>query len=108
MREMNGQRTVFAEHTIYIVGNAKTSQNNPITQLYGQLFLSFVVEKAGGKILACGVSATVGVTGDFVSSMFVGRSLLDDPDSIKRMLESRYFGSSQKERLVAFIYWEKK
>ena len=35
MREMNGQRTVFAEHTIYIVGNAKTSQNNPIIQLYG-------------------------------------------------------------------------
>ena len=108
MRDMNGQRTVFAEHTIYIVGNAKTSQNNPITQLYGQFFLSFVVEKAGGKILACGVSATVGVTGDFVSSMFVGRSLLDDPDIIKRMLESRYFGSSQKALLVAFKDAQKK
>ena len=61
-----------------------------------------------GKILACGVSATVGVTGDFVSSMFVGRSLLDDPDSIKRMLESRYFGSSQKALLVAFKDAQKK
>ena len=108
MRELNGQRAVFDENTIYLVGNAKTSQNNPITQLYGQFFLSFVVEKAGGKILACGVSATVGVTVDFVASMFVGRTMQDEPDSIKKMLESRYFGSSQKALLVAFKDAQKK
>ncbi len=108
MRELKRQRTVFADHTIYLVGNAKTSQNNPITQMYGQFFLSFVVEKASGKILACGVSATVGVTVDFVASMFVGRSMLDEADGIKKMLESRYFGSSQKALLVAFKDAQKK
>ena len=103
-----GGHATFDENTIYIVGNAKSSQNNPITQLYGQFFLGFVVEKTGGKILACGVSATISVTSDFVSSMFVGRSLLDEAETVKKLVENRYFGSSQKAILVAFKDAQKK
>ena len=108
MRELATGRLIFDENAIYIVGNAKSSQNNPITQLYGQFFLGFVVEKTGGKILAYGVSATISVTSDFVSSLFVGRSLLDDAESVKKMVENRYFGSSQKAILVAFKDAQKK
>jgi hypothetical protein len=108
MRELAGGRMTFDENAIYIVGNAKSSQNNPITQLYGQFFLGFVVEKASGKILACGISATISVTSDFVSSLFVGRSLLDEAESVKKLVENRYFGSSQKAILVAFKDAQKK
>ena len=108
MRELTGSRLAFDENAIYIVGNAKSSQNNPITQLYGQFFIGFVVEKPAGKILACGVSATIRVTSDFVSSLFVGRSLLDDAESVKKLVENRYFGSSQKAILVAFKDAQKK
>ena len=58
MRELATGRLIFDENAIYIVGNAKSSQNNPITQLYGQFFIGFVVEKTAGKILACGISAS--------------------------------------------------
>lgn len=98
----------FAESTIYIVGNAKTQQNNPITQHYGQFFIGFVVEKDGGQILACGISAMISVTNEFISSLFVGRTLLDDVEAVRLLLENRYFGSSQKAILTAYKDAQKK
>ena len=100
--------TLFPENAIYIVGNAKTQQSNPITHHFGQFFIACVVERESGKILACGVSATLGVTNDFVGNLFVGRTLRDDPEIIRQLLESRYFGSSQKALLIAFKDAQKK
>jgi len=98
----------FDENTIYIIGNAKSQQNNPITHHYGQFFVGFVVERTGGKIVACGVSATINVTNEFVSSLFIGRTLLDNAETVQQQLESRYFGSSQKAILVAYKDAQKK
>ena len=92
--------TLFPENAIYIVGNAKTQQSNPITHHFGQFFIAFVVDRESAKILACGVSATLSVTNEFVSHLFVGRTLRDDPELIRQLLESRYFGSSQKAILI--------
>ena len=100
--------TMFPENAIYIVGNAKTQQSNPITHHYGQFFIGFVVVKDSGKILTCGVSATISVTSEFVNSLFTGRSLLEDAEAIRQVLESRYFGSSQKAILVAYKDAQKK
>jgi len=98
----------FAENTVYIVGNAKSQQNNPITHHYGQFFVGFVVERENGRILACGISATISVTNDFVSSLFVGRTLLDEAETVRQELEKRYFGSSQKAIFVAYKDAQKK
>ena len=100
--------TNFPGNAIYIVGNAKTQQSNPITLHFGQFFIGFVVEKDSGKILTCGVSATISVTNDFVASLFTGRSLLDDPETVRQILENRYFGSSQKAILIAYKDAQKK
>ena len=100
--------TNFPDNAIYIVGNAKTQQSNPITHHFGQFFIGFVVEKDSGKILTCGVSATISVTNDFVASLFTGRSLLDDPETVRQILENRYFGSSQKAILIAYKDAQKK
>jgi len=93
---------MFAESTIYIVGNAKSQQNNPITHQYGQFFIGFVVDRLTGKIVTCGSSSTIHTTNDFICSMFTGKSLQDDVQVIRQQVESRYFGSSQKAILVAY------
>ena len=100
--------TNFPDNAIYIVGNAKTQQSNPITHHFGQFFIAFVVDRESAKILACGVSATLSVTNEFVSHLFVGRTLRDDPELIRQLLESRYFGSSQKAILIAYKDAQKK
>lgn len=99
---------MFAENTIYIVGNAKSQQNNPITHQYGQFFIGFVVERETGQIVACGSSATIPLTADFICSLFIGKSLRADFETIKHQVESRYFGSSQKAILVAYKDAQKK
>ncbi|KYZ78021.1 hypothetical protein AXX12_00300 [Anaerosporomusa subterranea] len=99
---------MFAENTIYIVGNAKSQQNNPITHQFGQFFIGFVVERETGKIVICSSSATIHTTSDFICSLFSGRSLKDDVEVIRQLVESRYFGSSQKAIIVAFKDAQKK
>lgn len=99
---------MFADNTIYIVGNAKSQQNNPITHQFGQFFIGFIVERETGKIVSCGSSATIHTTSDFICSLFSGRSLRDDVDAVRQLVESRYFGSSQKAILVAFKDAQKK
>lgn len=99
---------MFAENTIYIIGNAKTQQNNPITHQFGQFFIGFVVERDSGKIVTCGSSSTIHTTSDFVASLFAGRSIRDDSEAIRQLVENRYFGSSQKAIVVAFKDAQKK
>ena len=99
---------MFADNTIYIVGNAKSQQHNPITQQFGQFFIGFVVERESGLIVSCGCSATIHITSEFVCSVFSGKTLKDDAELIRKQLESRYFGSSQKAILVAFKDAQKK
>ena len=99
---------MFPESTLYIVGNAKSQQNNPITHQYGQFFIGFVVDRETGKIVTCGTSSTIQTTNDFICSIFIGKSLQDDVQVIKQELERRYFGSSQKAILVAYKDAQKK
>ncbi|EAX48815.1 conserved hypothetical protein [Thermosinus carboxydivorans Nor1] len=88
--------------TIYIVGNAKAGQNNPITLNYGQFFIAFVVHRETGEILECGASVMLDVTNRFIRQLFVGKSMETSPFEVQKELEARYFGSSQKAILTAF------
>ncbi|MDU4959327.1 MAG: DUF3870 domain-containing protein [Sporomusaceae bacterium] len=99
---------MFADNTLYIVGNAKVQQNNPITHQFGQFFIAFIVERDTGRIVSCGSSTTIPITSDFICSLLRGRRFTDSADDIGKLLESRYFGSSQKAILVAFKDAQKK
>lgn len=99
---------MFEKSTIYIVGNAKTQQNNPITLQYGQFFIGFVIDKETGLIVACDVSSIIHTTTEFISSLFIGKSITEDAEEIRLELETRYFASSQKAILVAFKDAQKK
>jgi hypothetical protein len=88
-------------NTVYIIGDAKAPSNNPITQQYKAFFIGLVVNKESGTIVDADCSATIELTKTFVKSLFVGRSILDI-DTVKKEIQTRYFGSSQKALIVAF------
>ena len=99
---LQGEDVMIPENAIYIVGNAKAGQNNPITHQFKHFFIGIVVERETGAIFRCGASATIAITSEFIDSLFAGRSLRDDAEVIREQVERRYFGSSQKAILVAF------
>lgn len=92
----------MSSDTIYIVGIAKSQQNNPITQQYGRFLLGFVVHKDTGVIETCGSTMVMQSTYDFLNGLFCGRNIDTDGEFIRREIEDRYFGASQKAIMVAF------
>lgn len=98
----------YSENTLYIVGNSKSQQNNPITQLYGQFFIGFIVDKDTGIIVDAECNAIITLTNNFIKDLFIGESIEADFDSFKRKITERYLGSSQKAILVAFKDAQKK
>ncbi len=99
---------MFEKNTIYIVGNSKVQQNNPIAMNFGQFFIGFVVEKTGGRIITCEASTTISLTAKFIDNIFSGMSMEEPFDVFAKEVESRYFGSSSKAILVAFRDAQKK
>ncbi len=93
---------MYSPNTVYIIGDSKSQMNNPITQMYGQFMLGFVVDRDTDIIESCGSSVVMKSTYDFLDSLFRGRNMLTDGEAIRREIENRYFGSSQKAIIVAF------
>ncbi|MCM3239223.1 DUF3870 domain-containing protein [Heyndrickxia oleronia] len=91
---------MYNENTIFIIGDAKASQNNPITKKFNQFFLAFVVDRTDGKIIDVECSATVNLTIRFIQSIFINR-FMDDPIIVED-INQRYFGASQKALIVAY------
>ncbi|WLD92815.1 DUF3870 domain-containing protein [Alkalihalobacillus sp. AL-G] len=92
---------MHSESTIYIIGDAKTASNNPITQKYNAFFIGLVIDRENGLIVDADCSSTIPLTSKFVKSLFIGKSI-EDVESVSRTIETRYFGSSQKALVVAF------
>jgi hypothetical protein len=82
--------------------------NNPITQMYGQFFIGFIVEKEGGKIIDVECNAIISLTNNILKDILIGENMAMDYDTIKDKIIKRYLGSSQKAILVAFKDAQKK
>ncbi|GIO10381.1 hypothetical protein J31TS6_64090 [Brevibacillus reuszeri] len=98
---------MFDKDTIYIVGDAQSSSNNPITQQFSAFFIGLVVDTSNDKIVEAACSATVQLTSDFARSLFIGHSIYAS-DAIGEEIRLRYFGSSQKTLIAAFKDAQKK
>lgn len=98
----------YPESTLYIVGNSKSQQNNPITQLYGQFMMGFLVDSQTGNIIEVESNAILTLTNKFVEDFFVGKNMVSDFESIRSNITKRYLGSSQKAILVALKDAQKK
>ncbi|MGE5702714.1 MAG: DUF3870 domain-containing protein [Clostridia bacterium] len=98
---------MYDKDTIYVVGDAQSSTNNPITQQYSTFFVGLVVDTVSNKIVDASCSSTIQLTSDFTRSIFTGHSILA-ADEVENEIRSRYFGSSQKALIVAFKDAQKK
>ena len=92
---------MYQQGTVYVVGDSKTSSNNPIMQQYNAFFVGLVIDRKTDKIIDAECSSTIDLTTRFVYSLFAGKSILE-VDRLTDEIEQRYFGSSQKALIVAF------
>ena len=99
---------LYPENSIYIVGNSKSQMNNPITQVYGQFFIGFIVEIENGRIIDVECNAIISLTNNILKDILIGENMTMDFDIIKNKITRRYLGSSQKAILVAFKDAQKK
>ncbi|MHB1392023.1 MAG: DUF3870 domain-containing protein [Clostridia bacterium] len=99
---------IYPENSLYIVGNSKSQMNNPITQMYGQFFIGFIIEKESGKIIDVECNAIISITNNILKDILIGENMAMDYDTIKNQITKRYLGSSQKAILVAFKDAQKK
>ncbi|MCD7035066.1 DUF3870 domain-containing protein [Metabacillus sp. GX 13764] len=97
---------MFNKDTVYVIGDAQVSPNNPISKQFSQFFLGLVIDSTNGKIIDAECSATIGLTIRFIQSLFVGRRV--DDESLLLEVQSRYFGSSQKALMAALKDAQKK
>ncbi len=91
----------YSESTIYLVGHAKVSDDNPIKQNCDIIFFPFVVDAMSHRIVDVSCNAVLDITRDFVRALLVGCDLLDGVDEIAARVRRRYFGSSQKAIIAA-------
>lgn len=91
---------MYNEHTVFVIGDAKASQNNPITKQYSQFFLALVVDVTNDEVIDSECSSTLRLTNQFVCSLFTGWRI-DDPE-VEEGIRRRYLGASQKALVVAF------
>lgn len=98
----------YPEDSLYIIGNSKSQMNNPITQLYGQFFIGFIVEKSTGNIIDIECNAIISLTNKILKDILIGENMATDYETVKNKLTLRYLGSSQKAILVAFRDAQKK
>ncbi len=89
---------MYDRNTVYIVGNARTTSDNAITQNFNSFFIGFVVDRTTGEIVDVSCSATISTTEKFIASLFLGKTL----EYFDQEIKDRYFGSSQKAIIVAY------
>lgn len=91
---------MYKEQTVFIIGDAKASQNNPITKQYSQFFLALIVDVTNDEIVDSECSSTLHLTNQFVRSLFIGRQI--DDSEVEEEIRRRYLGASQRALVVAF------
>ena len=79
-----GNDIMYKDDTILVVGQAKPSKEDAIYSLHGEFYVSFVVERATGKILDLECNTILSVTRNFVVSMLLGKSLKTDLDEMQQ------------------------
>ena len=93
---------MYMENTVYVVGNAKTGVDNPITIRFNSFYIGFVVDIKSSKIIDLSSSSTIKTTDEFIKSLLMNRSLKTFDNGLEKEIIRRYHGSSQKAIIVAY------
>ncbi len=87
--------------TVYIIGEARTNNDNSITLIYNSFYMAFEIDVATDKIIDAGCTHTINVTEDFIKKLFIGRDFLKY-DILEQEIERRYHGTSQRAIIVSY------
>jgi len=88
--------------TIYVTGEARTTIDNAITKMFGTFYIAFEIVLSTDEIVDVDCNATLRLTRDFVSRLFLNHNIIKDEEMLKKEVTTRYFGSSSKAILTAY------
>lgn len=86
---------------IFIIGDSRTQEDNPITHQYGKYFIGLVVNKKTDIIEKFESSSILKITNEFLSDIFVGKNILKDCTELEKEIDEKYFGQSKKAIIFA-------
>lgn len=93
---------MYDKNTVYIVGHAKTSNDNAITEHFKLFFIAFVIDTELDEVIDAKSTATLDITSEFIRSMFIGQKFDKYYKEIEEEIRRRYFGTSQRAIIVAY------
>ncbi|AOT73271.1 hypothetical protein Gferi_22745 [Geosporobacter ferrireducens] len=92
---------MYPKNTIYVIGTAKISSNDPISAMFDMFFIGIILERDSGKIVDLTCNMVRAVTADFIKSMLIDYNLLEDIDQIVEEIKDRFHGIAQKAVIAA-------
>jgi hypothetical protein len=94
--------TYYSEDSLLIVGNSRTTSDNPITLQYSPFFLSLVVGSVHGELRTAGPRSPSSDEPFHPGSICPGGGMIRDDALIVAQGPDRYHGSSQKAIVAAY------
>lgn len=92
---------IYSKNTIYIIGTARISSNDPISAMFDIFFIGIILERDSGKIVDITCNMVRPVTSDFIKSMLLDYNLKDDIEEIVEEVKDRFHGIAQKAVIAA-------
>lgn len=92
---------IYPKNTIYVIGTARISENDPISAMFDIFFVGIIVERDTGKIVDVTCNMVREVTADFIKSMLIDYRLGEDIDQIVEEIKDRFYGMAQKAVIAA-------
>ena len=89
-------------HSVYVIGESRTNEDNAITKTYGSFYMAFEVHDVTFEVLDFSCTHTINATERFLAKMFLGERFPDIENWLEGELERRYGGSSRKAVVVAY------
>ena len=78
----------YDKNTIYVLGTAKISKNDPIADMFSTFFIGIILDKESGIIVDSTCNMVRDVTTDFIRSLLIDYNLIDDIDKFSNQFRS--------------------
>ena len=91
----------YPESAVFVTGTAKVGKEDAINTMYGNFFMSLIIDSNTDTILSVSCNMVMQETVDFVRYLVVGHNILTDLDTMCESIRTRFFALSQKAVIAA-------
>ncbi|MBN2898974.1 MAG: DUF3870 domain-containing protein [Clostridia bacterium] len=92
---------LYSKQTVYIVGTAKVSKNDPIASDYDIFFVGLIVDRQDHKIVNSTCNMVRDITNDFIRSILIGYDIVNESEELIEEVKDRFHGMAQKSVCAA-------